>query len=85
MLRNIPRLSKCTPLLVSVRSAGGGSEAGSYESVLVTKEIGFRRKRMVRDMIRAEKKYVASLPGGCNVFIIYLIKIMCLNYLFSIL
>lgn len=65
MLRNIPRLKHCNLLVTPARTAAGGQPDihGKYQTAVVTRELDYKRRRKIRDLIKAEKEYVASLPG----------------------
>ena len=56
---------RCCGTLLQIRGmAGGGAAPGTYESVAVTREIEYKRRKRIRALIEDEKRYVASLPGN---------------------
>ena len=64
MLRRIVSVHTLDAVKMSVRCAGDvSSHHGTYESEVVTREMDWKRRRRVRDLIKAEREYVESLPG----------------------
>ena len=64
MLRRVISIPTHCALKMSVRCAGDMESAhGKYESEIVSKELSWKRRRRVNELIKAERKYVASLPG----------------------
>ncbi|XP_063690383.1 uncharacterized protein LOC134823007 isoform X2 [Bolinopsis microptera] len=67
MLRNIPKLrGVCsTSLITPVRTAAVGQpdKIGTYQTSVLKRELEYKRRRKLRDMIKAERQYVGSLPG----------------------
>ena len=56
--------------MTSVRTAKAGQPdvKGTYETAVINREIGYKKRRKIRDLIKAEREYVASLPGKFVIF-----------------